>query len=622
MARAALIPFLLGSLVLPLSILARRSHRYGIPFVALAIGAVILLTGLNLHGHDLRVLPPVADAVPGPSGPSADRQTDFDDAVAQWQRANRCGGPGGAACPPALIVAAEGGASRAAFATATVVGDLLDRAVSGGGLADGQTPAHSLFALSGVSGGAFGAAAIRAAIEEAAESGDPRRAPCRHADRTWFDAAALDAGQQSFSWRQCLQALTSGDFLSPVFVGLAFRDPLSPSLCLLPGCGPLLADRAVLLEQAWERHYDRTMGREASWFADECEADGETGLCRRFGYLGRSVALQGRPEGWIPLLLLNGTSVETGRRVIVSDLASTRRSPDGKSRIALYPQAYDLFEALSTPCGLKAPDPEAGCVPPPGAPAMLQRLDGPDLRLSTAALASARFPVVSPAGAFYSGGQLPFGDRVVDGGYFENSGLTTALDIAEALHAKGLTPVILSITNEPRVPVSATGTAPAQPLASILGDVGPASAPVDQNVRVPPRPAVTPVLGPSDNISLIQRAFSLVLAPIEALGATRQGHGAEAADLVVARLDRMNGPGLGSTASFYTVDVFLDETDASAVRETRACLARGRQPLSMTTLSMSWWLSASIQRDLDAQLCNSRNRQQIDDLVRRLSGPG
>ena len=78
--------------------------------------------------------------------------------------------------------------------------------------------------------------------------------------------------------------------------------------------------------------------------------------------------------------------------------------------------------------------------------------DGPDIRLSTAALISAQFPVVSPAGVIRAKERPGFGDRVVDGGYFENGGLTTALDVATALKAEGVTPFILRIQNEPIAP--------------------------------------------------------------------------------------------------------------------------------------------------------------------------
>ena len=47
-------------------------------------------------------------------------------------------------------------------------------------------------------------------------------------------------------WRDCLEVLTSGDFLTPVFAGLIFRDTLR-------FLGPFgWADRATLIEQSWE----------------------------------------------------------------------------------------------------------------------------------------------------------------------------------------------------------------------------------------------------------------------------------------------------------------------------------------------------------------------------------
>ena len=75
-----------------------------------------------------------------------------------------------------------------------------------------------------------------------------------------------------------------------------------------------------------------------------------------------------------------------------------------------------------------------------------------NVRLSTAALLSARFPIISPAGHMHMDGKdNPRGDEVVDGGYFENSGLTTALDVAAALKGMGITPIVVSISNDPTV---------------------------------------------------------------------------------------------------------------------------------------------------------------------------
>ncbi|GJD48969.1 hypothetical protein OPKNFCMD_1695 [Methylobacterium crusticola] len=610
--RAALVPFLLGSLVLPLSALARASHRRGVPYVLLLVLACTGLTASNRHFHDLRTLPE------GPT-PVAQRQIDFDAALSRWKAANGCAREG-EACPPALIVAAEGGASRAAFATATVVGEILDRMPELADHAGSDQPGRRIFAMSGVSGGALGVTLIRAALADAAAGGPP----CRFAHRTFFRARLIWDGQASFTWRDCLQALASGDFLSPAFVGLAYRDNVALPVPFEVGPFPL-RDRAALLEQAWERHYDYVTRSGESPFSvgDICGREAGRGLCRRFGYLGGPEAGGQDPAGrdaagrdaaahdpgrgepgaaagapWLPLLLLNGTSVQTGRRLLTTDLVSTRVSPDGRARVGFYTPAYDLFEAMSTPCA--EPDREGQDCPAaargPLDEAALR--DAPDLRLSTAALTSARFPVISPAGTFGVRGDWAQGDRVVDGGYFENSGMTTALDVAKALHEKGVVPLILWVLNEPK-------------LARREGPV-------------PPRPVVTPFVGAAQAAAFLDRAGALLTAPIEALWNTRQGHGAESADLVVRALAAMEEgrPPGAATAQMYEIGVFAEPSmrrpDDATPAETRRCAMVWGQSLQVPVVSMSWWLAPSVQAYLDAQLCEHENRRILGDLMRTL----
>jgi hypothetical protein len=49
------------------------------------------------------------------------------------------------------------------------------------------------------------------------------------------------------------------------------------------------------------------------------------------------------------------------------------------------------------------------------------------------------------------------------------------------------------------------------------------------------------------------------------------------------------------------------------------CQAMSGQKLAMTSISMSWWLSAAVQADLDAQLCDERNRESLTRLMKALS---
>jgi len=104
--------------------------------------------------------------------------------------------------------------------------------------------------------------------------------------------------------------LLAGDFLSPVFVGIAYRD-------IFP-IGALFSnealDRTGLLEQAFERWY-----REVTGSSGACAASDNTGMCRRLGHLPSPPAAN-QTGGWMPLLFVNGTSVTTGRRILVSDV--------------------------------------------------------------------------------------------------------------------------------------------------------------------------------------------------------------------------------------------------------------------------------------------------------------
>jgi hypothetical protein len=573
--RALLIPFLFGSLVLILSWMQRCVHRDGIPYIAIAVVGCLVVTGLNQHFNDLREVPLGANS-------SAKRQIDFAAAVERWKKANDCERGG---CPPALVIAIDGGASRAAFAAATFVGEILDRMppAQGHGRPD---PARRIFSMSGVSGGSVGAVAIRTALVDAMD--DPSGAPpCRNAYRTWFRAAWVGPNKEPFTWRDCLQALVTGDYLSPVFIGLGFRDNFAPARFVVAGPS-WLDDRAALLERAFEQHYEAVVGRRATQSGST-----EVGVRRRFGYLPLTYEKDTDDKSWLPLLLLNVTSVQTGRRIVVSDLSSTYL--DGSRNVmGLYAQAYDLFEMMSAPC--KAPDFQGQNCDLDRSPGMIRfNLDAPDISLSTAAVASARFPVISPAGAVAVEGSPIFGDRLVDGGYFENSGDTTALDVANALRQYGLEPIILSISNDPEREV------------------------VD--VSVPQRQVVTPFVGPSTN-DFLARIFGIFSAPFQALLNTRDGHAAEAKDLVVRTFAQCQQTTCPNSA-FYTLGVAASpnlaadpHADPHDVEQCKNIWTDDK--VDVAKIALSWWLSGSLQAEIDAQRCTKENRRTLHDLMVRL----
>jgi hypothetical protein len=163
---------------------------------------------------------------------------------------------------------------------------------------------------------------------------------------------------------------------------------------------PVFADdRAAALERGWER----------AWGVAGLAPDAWTR--RSFTGLWHGAA------GHVPALFLNGTHVETGKRIITANV---------KFEGAAFPDAYDFF-------------------------ALVPR----DVLPSTAAHNSARFPYVSPAGTLRADGENR--GHIVDGGYFENFGATTAAELLhaaiEALGRRGDTahPVLIQISNDPQL---------------------------------------------------------------------------------------------------------------------------------------------------------------------------
>src|SRR5262249_15865624 len=130
------------------------------------------------------------------------RQTFLTEAIDRWIAANGCSEKI-QTCPPAILVAAEGGATRAAFFTASVLGGLIDSSKDD---AERHRFENALFAMSGVSGGALGVTTVRTALV-GGTSGTP---PCRYSDALWFGTSKPQQRNFAESWRSCLQLLTAG----------------------------------------------------------------------------------------------------------------------------------------------------------------------------------------------------------------------------------------------------------------------------------------------------------------------------------------------------------------------------------------------------------------------------
>ena len=270
---------------------------------------------------------------------------------------------------------------------------------------------------------------MRAAWMDALENKSLDKPPCKDSGNTaWFrgaDTPDKAGAKPTVSWRDCFQKLLAGDFLSPVFVGVTYRDlfPLGDPVSR-KGFGE---DRSGLLEQSFERWYREMTGAKVR----VCTAGENTGLCRRIGHLPDRPNPQAAGD-WIPLLFVNGTSVATGRRIIVSDVRVGCILDDkDKDKRRFLELAYDYRE-LRDPTVRRGHDQCSDTVSDPSGQDI-------DMRLSTVAMMSARFPLVSTQGVIRDvNGNIV--DSVVDGGYFENDGLATAADIVRELHSAAFIP--------------------------------------------------------------------------------------------------------------------------------------------------------------------------------------
>jgi hypothetical protein len=609
--RLFFVPLLFAGIVLLLGEVAAWSHRLRTPLLLVLAGIAGACLYFVDQFHDV-------EWVTARKQGSQSRQIEMAEAVARWRKANNCEEGSNQPCPRPILIAGAGGASRAAFLTATFTGALMDLDRDPSNFPHYGNVRNRIFAMSTVSGSSLGAAVMRAAMMDAAFAKQkPLEPPCIKSRRgNWFghNRLATDVRYDvADSWRDCFQAILANDFLSPVVVGLVYRDnfPLSNWIT----GAPLWPDRARLLEQGFERGYRRLTDHGHAYTCKETDQlNDTTGLCRPFGYHPDPA----KAGAWIPLLFFNSTSVSTGRRVIVADvpigqtfLAPGQKQGEQQERILL-PFAYDLWELRCRPKPASSSNKDVPNKEPLGKDVMSKnvlkkdvpnkddankdfdiakcRADFDDIRLSTAAGVSARFPIISPHGLIrsretmkpspdYSGGVI---DRLVDGGYFENDGLATIADIADALKAWNLEPVVFRIVNEPSSPTEIT---------RILGKDRP-PAPDD------------------DERSLFDGTLSIV----RALTATRSGHeDGHAAYLRSVLGDSEKKPRLYEIGVHKLPVVRLPSASQAA--------PGGRYPLCRPTwseggnylgqVSMSWWMSQPLQTYLDAQLCVEANWQRI-----------
>ena len=524
--RSMAIPFILGGWLPFLAYLSGIGRQVRAPLITGLAALIAILAVVFGDNHAVRRIAS-KDIAPMP----------IEDAIDLWMTENGCNpktsqNTPAVSCPRPIIVAAAGGASRAGFMMASMVGYFLDTSGAAPYGVEGLSSRdvrNRFFAISGVSGGSMGAVMVTAALNAASSAGD--KPPCVNTsvDQWW--------GMKVNNWRDCFEALTSGDFLTAGFLGLAFND-------MLPFA---FRDRAAVLEDSWRNRFRDVVPAANGNAASDCQG---LGLDCPF------LSLRPQPGHWIPLLVLNGTSEAVGRRILTTPLAMTYKPPK-KCTTAVEAASCPLFvEADSFHQLLQMKVTDGGWSKRLGT---LGRIlyggaQENDIRLSTAALNSARFPLISPPGSIRNQ-DYRLVDRIVDGGYFENYGTLTARELALSVHAVApqLKPLVIVISNDPADQLDATDD-----IAN------------DQQVQPRPTAAAGEVL-------------TEVIAPITTVVDVRTAHGVQA------------------------VNELRTALHTSIADCGRLVIQLRISPDGDKPLSMSWWESPLVQRRIHRQTEDSQN---------------
>ena len=372
-----------------------------VPVTTIILAALFFTSTLgddaNLHGVDGLVRTPAPAAASGTaSGKASDsaktaaaltERRDFTTVFDHWVTATAdCGhevssGSRTITVRPMFLVAAEGGGIRAAYWSAAAL-DLLSTSASAS--PDGinwaaapPSPCASPLLAGGASGGAVGVTVARF------------------------------AGQDSARTR--VVKMAGPDALGQASVGLFVRDLLYAATGLpifgTPGheqepasSGPVWRDRGALMEQVWAA----SSGLDVPFLPTTQQ--------------GQDAATSSRSGA----LVLNSTRVSDGCRMWISQIALST-NPDAECDAVSAPAGHtlDLFETLRMDRSNAAT----------GAQTRADDLCLGPLTAATAALLASRFPFVTPSGVAGPCGDQP-AQQFVDGGYVENSGIKTIVDLA------------------------------------------------------------------------------------------------------------------------------------------------------------------------------------------------
>jgi len=362
-------------------------HVCGVPSgfrmpVVSGILALLFIATAIFPLHTLRAPPDGGSVVVRLSGVTSDLRQPGSTFLDEWRKA--CAPDAKPARP--IIVAISGGASRAGVAGAAVLYQ-LDSLAAQHGVKSGTR----IFAISSVSGGSLGAAAYLALL-----AGEDQPDACRSL-----------SGWTGEDARRVLAERLGQDALGPILAGSLFGD-IPRALAAWPMLGQFLpdgGDRAEAIERGFEQ----------LWNSAIVGADTHGTHPIRFDRPFLSLFYQTNADGQVvprkgmPIWIGNGTDANTGVRIL-----TTPFRPVSQMLASWRFTAAGDFLAIA----------------------------GHDVAISTAINNTARFPYLEPSGDLRRDGSV----QIVDGGYFENQGLSTARDLAGMLSPDIAAPIVVQVT--------------------------------------------------------------------------------------------------------------------------------------------------------------------------------
>lgn len=360
--------------------------QHNVPYLPLVLGSLFILAAFaGSDNHELRRVSASASSQENPRIPAV---TAFQKWLSQPSRvaeAERLGEY------PVFIVAAQGGGIYAAHNAARFLARMQD-----------FCPAfrQHLFAISSVSGGSVGSATFAAALHAEKAVSDVGMLAGRACPKIAEFLAGVGRAEDldvPGPVEQRVASVLTKDFLSPLVGGFLFSDFTQ---LFSPIAVPVF-DRARSLEYTLEKSADKMLSIQ--------KPTGEA-----TNLLKADFQSHWTPDNNMPALLLNTTDVGSGKRVVISPFDID----------PLHPKDTDLCVLANLDRDAKTAD---GSV----------KSTSLHVPLSTAAFASARFPWVTPASTVTLKNDCITSNpkaRLVDGGYVENSGIETALDLIEKLN--------------------------------------------------------------------------------------------------------------------------------------------------------------------------------------------